>query len=71
MSDDQAKVDELLVILYRTAHDATRALRDHGDSPEHIRNTLLHGLPDDPEHEAAVVKRQAVEDALAGRPPRR
>jgi hypothetical protein len=66
----EAKAEELRVILYRSTYDSVLELLDHGDLPEHIRNDLLHGVPDDPTDEAAVTKRSAVEDAMAGRPPR-
>ena len=68
-NDDDAKVEELRVILYRSTYDSVRDLLNAGDTPEHVRNDLLHGVPDDPTDEAAVTRRSAVEDALAGRPP--
>jgi hypothetical protein len=69
-NEDEAKAEELRVILYRTTYDSVRDLLDAGDEPDHIRNDLLHGVPDDATEEAAATKRAAVEDALAGRPPR-
>lgn len=71
MSDDETKVEDLMILLYRATYDSVHDLRDRGDSEDHIRNTLLHGVPDDPADEAAATKRAAVEDALAGRPPQR
>ena len=68
--DDEAKVEELRVILYRSTYDSVRDLLAAGDTPDHVRNDLLHGVPDDEADEAAATKRAAVEDALAGRPPR-
>jgi hypothetical protein len=68
--EDEAKVEELRVILYRATYDSVRGLLDAGDTPDHVRTDLLHGVPDDATDEAAVTKRTAVEDALAGRPPR-
>jgi hypothetical protein len=66
----EAKVEELRVILYRTTYDSVRQLLQAGDTPDHVRNELLRGVPDDAADEAAATKRSAVEDALAGRPPR-
>jgi hypothetical protein len=66
----EAKAEELRVILYRSTYDSVRELLAAGDSPDHVRNELLHGMPDDEADEAATTKRAAVEDALAGRPPR-
>ncbi len=68
-NEDDAKVEELLVILYRSTYDSVRDLLQAGDTPDHVRNDLLHGVPEDATDEAAVTKRAAVEDALAGRPP--
>ncbi len=68
-NEDEAKVEELRVILYRSTYDSVRDLLAAGDSPDHVRNELLHGVADDATDEAAVTKRAAVEDALAGRPP--
>jgi hypothetical protein len=67
--EDEAKVEELRVILYRATYDSVLRLLDAGDTPDHVRADLLHGVPDDATDEAAVTKRAAVEDALAGRPP--
>lgn len=67
--EDEVKVEELRVILYRSTYDSVRDLLDAGDTPEHVRNDLLHGVPADATDEAAATKRAAVEDALAGRPP--
>lgn len=69
-NDDAAKAEELRVILYRSTYDSVGDLLRAGDSPDHVRNELLHGVPEDAADEAAVTKRSAVEDALAGRPPR-
>lgn len=69
-NEDEAKAEELRVILYRTTYDSVRDLLDAGDEPDHIRNDLLHGVPDDATDEAAATKRAAVGDALARRPPR-
>lgn len=66
----EAKAEELRVLLYRTTYDSVRGLLEAGDTPEKIRIDLLHGVPDDATDEAAATKRAAVEDALAGRPPR-
>ena len=68
-NEDEAKVEELRVILDRSTYDSVRDLLAAGDSPDHVRNELLHGVADDATDEAAVTKRAAVEDALAGRPP--
>ncbi len=68
--DDEAKVEELRLILYRSTYDSVHDLLAAGDTPDHVRNDLLHGVPDDPSDEAAAAKRAAVEDALAGRQPR-
>lgn len=70
VDENEAKAEELLVILYRSTYDSVRDLLDAGDTPDHVRNDLLHGVPDDATDEAAATKRSAVEDALAGRPPR-
>lgn len=65
-SEDEAKVEELRIILYRSTYESVRELLRAGDAPEHIRSELLPGVPDDPED----TKRAAVEDALGRRPPR-
>lgn len=71
MADEyEAKAEELRVILYRSTYDSVHELLRAGDTPDHVRNELLHNMPDDETDEAAVTKRSAVEDALAGRPPR-
>jgi hypothetical protein len=66
----EVKVEELRVLLYRTTYDSVRELLESGDSPDHIRTDLLHGVTADATDEAAATKRSALEDALAGRPPR-
>jgi hypothetical protein len=68
-NEDEQKAEELLTVLYRTTYDSVRALLEAGDEPDHIRNDLLQGVPDDAGDEAATIKRSAIEDALAGEPP--
>ncbi len=71
MSDEyEARAEELRVVLYCSSYDSVHELLQAGDTPEHVRKELLHGMSDDETDEAAVTKRAAIEDALAGRPPR-
>jgi hypothetical protein len=68
-NEDEQKAEELRIVLYRATYDSVRGLLEAGDTPDHVRNELLHGVPDDASDEAATTKRAAVEDALAGQPP--
>jgi hypothetical protein len=70
-NESEAKAEEQRVILYRTTHDSVPELSEAGDTPDHVRNELLHGLPDEATDEAAATKPAAVEGAVAGLPPRR
>jgi hypothetical protein len=70
-NESEAKAEGLRVIIYRTTQDSVHELPEAGDTPDHVRDELLHGMPDEGTDEAAATKRAAVEGALAGRPPRR
>ena len=67
-NEDEQMAEELRIVLYRATYDSVRRLLEAGDTPDHVRNELLHGVPDDAIDEAATTKRAAVEDALAGQP---
>jgi hypothetical protein len=66
----RAKAEEPRVILHRVTYDSVRELLVVCDAPEHDRNDLLRRMPNDATDEPAVTRREAVEDASAGRPPR-